>query len=101
MDEVVLITDGACIGNPGPGGWAWLLRHLASGKSRHGSGGEHHTTNNRMEIMAVIRGLEALRRPCQVTLLTDSEYVANAIGSWMARWKQFGWRRTPNATRYV
>jgi ribonuclease HI len=95
--KVSLFTDGACIGNPGPGGWAFILRHPATGAHKEASGGEHHTTNNRMEITAVIRGLEALRRPSEVALLSDSEYVVNAMTSWIVRWKKFGWKKSRNA----
>ena len=88
-----LYTDGACSGNPGPGGWAYLLRHPASGRSRADSGAEPHTTNNRMELMGAIRGLETLSRRCTVRLVTDSQYVAKGIAEWMPRWKLNGWRR--------
>lgn len=91
--EVQLFTDGACRGNPGPGGWAFILRHVPSGKEREESGGERDTTNNRMELMAVIRGLETLKRPCQVELLTDSVYVGKGLTEWLPRWKANGWRR--------
>ena len=77
--DVLLFTDGACSGNPGPGGWAFILRHPASGKELEQSGGEAKTTNNRMELLSVIRGLEALRRPSQVELFTDSEYVRQGL----------------------
>ena len=73
--EVELYTDGACSGNPGPGGWAFILRHAGTGKELEGSGGEEHTTNNRMELTAVIEGLQTLKRPCHVELFTDSVYV--------------------------
>jgi ribonuclease HI len=91
--QVHLFTDGACSGNPGPGGWAFILRHVATGKEKAASGGEHETTNNRMELLAVIRGLEALQRPCQVELFTDSVYVGKGLQEWLAKWKQNGWRR--------
>jgi ribonuclease HI len=91
--QVHLFTDGACSGNPGPGGWAFILRHVATGKEKAASGGEHETTNNRMELLAVIRGLEALKRPCQVELFTDSVYVGKGLQEWLAKWKQNGWRR--------
>lgn len=94
-------TDGACVGNPGPGGWAFILRHPASGRSREGSGGEHGTTNNRMEIMAVIRGLEVLKAPTRVELFSDSEYVVNAIAGWMAKWKLHAWRKSPKGKSQV
>jgi ribonuclease HI len=94
---VDLFTDGACAVNPGPGGWAFILRHRATRVEKTGSGRMAHTTNNRMEMMAVIQGLIALRRPCQVNLFTDSQYVARGISEWSAKWKKFGWRKTPNA----
>jgi ribonuclease HI len=91
--EVQLFTDGACSGNPGPGGWAFILRHPASGKEKEGVGAEHETTNNRMEMLAVIRGLEALKRPTHVELVTDSAYVGRGISEWLPKWKANGWRR--------
>jgi ribonuclease HI len=91
--EVQLFTDGACSGNPGPGGWAFILRHPESGKEIERSGGEPMTTNNRMELMAVVRGLEALTRPTHVELLSDSVYVGKGLSEWMAKWKANGWRR--------
>jgi ribonuclease HI len=94
---VRLFTDGACIGNPGAGGWAFILQHPASGRSKESSGGEPATTNNRMEITAVIRGMEALKGPTRITLFSDSQYVVKAITEWMPRWKQCGWKKTPNA----
>ncbi len=99
--EVSLFTDGACIGNPGPGGWAFILKHPASGRFKEGHGGAHGATNNRMEIMAVIRGLEALKSSSKVELFSDSDYVVSAIGGWMTRWKKFGWKRTLNAKTFV
>ncbi len=95
MDRHVvhLFTDGACSGNPGPGGWAFILRHSASGKEKEESGGERETTNNRMELTAVVRGLEALNQPCQVELFTDSVYVGKGLTEWMPKWKSNGWRR--------
>ena len=91
--EVKLFTDGACSGNPGPGGWAFILRHPASGKEREGSGAERETTNNRMEMLAVIRGLECLKRPTRVELISDSVYVGRGMSEWMPKWKANGWRR--------
>jgi ribonuclease HI len=91
--EVQLFTDGACSGNPGPGGWAFVLRHPASGKELEGSGGERETTNNRMEMTAVIRGLEALRRSSRVEIVTDSTYVGKGLSEWLPKWKANGWRR--------
>ena len=87
---VEIFTDGACRGNPGPGGWGAVLRH--GGRVRTLHGGESRTTNNRMELMAAIRALEALRRPCQVVLTTDSEYVRKGITEWLPQWKRRGWR---------
>ncbi|HUY87242.1 MAG TPA: ribonuclease HI [Pirellulales bacterium] len=93
LPEVQLFTDGACSGNPGPGGWAFILRHPGSGKEIEGSGGERESTNNRMELTAVVRGLEALKRPSHVELLTDSVYVGKGLSEWLAKWKANGWRR--------
>jgi len=87
---VELFTDGACLGNPGPGGWGALLR--AGSRERELSGGEPMTTNNRMELMAAIAGLEALTRPCEVVLTTDSQYVKLGVEQWIARWQANGWR---------
>ena len=87
--EVQLFTDGACSGNPGPGGWACILRY--GERSKELSGGEPHTTNNRMELTAAIRALEALVESCTVEIVTDSEYVKNGVESWMAKWKRNGW----------
>ena len=89
---VELYTAGACSGNPGPGGWAYLLRHRASGAEREDSGGEKRTTNNRMELQAVIEGLEALTRSSSVDLYSDSQYVLNGLSEWMAGWKKRGWK---------
>ena len=92
LNYVRLYTDGACKGNPGPGGWAYVLKHPASGKEREDSGGEAHTTNNRMELMGVIRGLEVMRLPLIVDLYSDSQYVLKGMREWMAGWKRNGWR---------
>lgn len=89
---VELYTDGACSGNPGPGGWAFLLRHPRSGKAVEKSGGEHETTNNRMELTAVIEGLSALTRSSVVELYSDSQYVLKGLNEWMPGWKKKGWR---------
>ncbi|KPK08780.1 MAG: ribonuclease H [Betaproteobacteria bacterium SG8_39] len=89
-DEVEMYADGACRGNPGPGGWGVLLR--AGGRERTLHGGAPATTNNRMELTAVIRGLEALKRPCRVQLYTDSQYVQKGITQWIHDWKRRGWR---------
>jgi ribonuclease HI len=90
MTEVEAFTDGACLGNPGPGGWAALLR--AKGTERLIAGGEPDTTNNRMELMAAIAALEALKRPCKVVLTTDSRYVMQGIEEWVPRWLANGWK---------
>lgn len=93
LPEVHLYTDGGCSGNPGPGGWAFLLRHPASGKEAEQSGGERETTNNRMELTAVIEGLATLRKASHVELFTDSVYVGKGMSEWMSKWKTNGWRR--------
>ena len=90
MKKVQLITDGACKGNPGPGGWAFLLRYGNHRKECWGS--EPKTTNNRMELTAAVRGLQALKEPCEVEIVTDSEYVKNGISSWIRNWKKNGWK---------
>jgi len=87
---VEIFTDGACRGNPGPGGWGTILRYGEIEKEL--SGGEKQTTNNRMELMAAIAGLEALKRPCRVKLYTDSQYVLGGITQWLAGWKARNWR---------
>ena len=91
--EVQLFTDGACSGNPGPGGWAFILRHSASGKEKQLAGAERETTNNRMELTAVIRGLQTLKRPVAVELVSDSVYVGKGMTEWLPKWKANGWRR--------
>jgi ribonuclease HI len=91
--EVQLYTDGACSGNPGPGGWAFLLVHSTTGKKLERSGAERETTNNRMELQAVIEGLAALKRPAAVELFTDSVYVGKGLTEYMPKWKANGWRR--------
>ncbi|MEX2177033.1 MAG: ribonuclease HI [Pirellulaceae bacterium] len=96
--EVLLYTDGACSGNPGPGGWAYILRHTATDKVLEGSGGERETTNNRMELQAVIEGLTALKRPCNLELFTDSEYVRKGLSEWMVGWKRNGWKKREKGT---
>ncbi|MFW2829355.1 ribonuclease HI [Sphingomonas sp. ID0503] len=90
MSDVVIFTDGACKGNPGPGGWGALLRFGDSEKEL--SGGEKLTTNNRMELMAPIAALNALKRPCAVTLYTDSKYVMDGITKWIFGWQKNGWK---------
>ncbi|MCC5866316.1 MAG: ribonuclease HI [Wenzhouxiangella sp.] len=89
-EEVRVWTDGACLGNPGPGGWGVLMRW--NGHERELSGGEADTTNNRMELMAAIQALEALKRPMSVELTTDSQYVRKGMLEWMANWKRNGWK---------
>jgi ribonuclease HI len=90
LPAVVIYTDGACSGNPGPGGWGAILSF--AGKEKELKGGELHTTNNRMELMAAIAALEALTKPCDVDLHTDSQYVRNGISSWINGWKKNGWK---------
>ncbi|MFV8571023.1 ribonuclease HI [Marinobacter sp. SBS5] len=90
VGKVVMYTDGACKGNPGPGGWGVVLRYGGSEKKMHG--GERETTNNRMELMAAIQGLKALNRACDVELYTDSQYVRKGITEWMTGWKRNGWK---------
>ncbi len=89
MKKVQLITDGACLGNPGKGGWAAILRYGAHTKEMFGH--ELHTTNNRMEITAALEGLRVLREACEVEIVTDSEYVKNGITQWIQGWKKKGW----------
>lgn len=90
MATVTLYTDGACRGNPGPGGWGALL--MAGGREKTLHGGEHETTNNRMELRAAIEGLNALKRRCRVDLYTDSRYVMQGITEWLENWKRRGWK---------
>lgn len=90
---VQLFTDGACRGNPGPGGWAYILRHPATHTEKEVSGGLAQTTNNQMELAAVIHGLEALKSRSSVEVITDSQYVAKGCFEWMPNWKKNNWRR--------
>jgi ribonuclease HI len=92
LKKIVLTTDGACIGNPGPGGWACILRFNQVAREMYGC--EPRTTNNRMELMAVIRGLGALKETCEITVVTDSQYVKNGITTWIHNWKRKGWKRS-------
>ena len=94
MKKVQLITDGACLGNPGPGGWAALLRPEA--RTREIFGCEPLTTNNRMELTAAIQGLRAIKESCEVEVVTDSEYVKNGITQWIHAWKRNQWKRSDN-----
>lgn len=89
-NTVVIYTDGACSGNPGPGGWGSVLKY--NGHRRELSGGDAETTNNRMELMAVIQALEALKRPCEVIIHTDSTYVMKGMTQWLANWKNNSWK---------
>jgi len=96
ITEVTIYTDGACSGNPGPGGWASIL--MAGGVKKELSGGEKDTTNNRMELMAVIEGLRALKRPCKVDIYSDSAYVVNAFSQdWIGKWIRNGWKNSAKA----
>ena len=93
LKKVELYTDGACSGNPGPGGWGLILKY--KGHEREMSGGEAETTNNRMEITAVIEGLRALKEPCSVDVYSDSKYVVDAVNlGWAVKWRENGWMRT-------
>lgn len=94
---VTLFSDGACKGNPGPGGWGFILRDDASAKEMEGSGGAGKTTNNRMELRAVIHGLEALKSPCKVRIVSDSQYVLKGLSEWLPGWKRKGWKTASKA----
>ena len=94
MDKVAIFTDGACSGNPGPGGWGAILRY--QGIEKELSGGEKETTNNRMEMMAVIVALESIKRPCQITITTDSQYVMKGMTEWLPDWKKRHWKTKSN-----
>jgi len=99
VDRIIIYTDGACDPNPGFGGWGVVLLH--KGKYKELSGGEPNTTNNRMEMMAAIKGLEALKRPCTVTVHTDSQYLKNGITSWLPAWKRKNWKRKTGPLKNV
>jgi len=90
VSDVEIFTDGACKGNPGPGGWGAIIR--AGAREKELSGNEPHTTNNRMELMAAIQGLKALKRPCRVKLATDSTYVMQGLTQWIHGWRRNGWK---------
>jgi ribonuclease HI len=93
VKKVRLITDGSCLGNPGPGGWAAILRYGAHKKELYGS--SPYTTNNRMEMTAAIEGLRALKEPCEVEIVTDSEYLKNGVTVWVHAWKRKNWMKSP------
>ena len=95
--HVLLFTDGACSGNPGPGGWAYILKHPATGATREDSGGDPDTTNNRMELTAAIQGLSALDRRTRVELWSDSKYVLDGLKTWLDGWKKKGWKTAGKA----
>lgn len=96
-----MFTDGACLGNPGPGGWAYILRHVKSGVEKRAAGGDGDTTNNRMEMMAVIEGLRALTRATSVKVVSDSQYVVRGMSEWVPGWIRNGWRRGPKSKHAV
>ncbi|PUA20021.1 ribonuclease HI [Glaciimonas sp. PCH181] len=95
MDKVEIFTDGACKGNPGTGGWGALL--ISGGNEKELFGGERNTTNNRMELLAVIEALKVLKKPCEVTVHTDSQYVQKGISEWIHGWKARGWKTAAKA----
>ncbi len=100
MKKVSIYTDGACSGNPGPGGWGAILMY--GGKAKELSGGAPETTNNRMELLGVITALEALKEPCKVDLYSDSQYVVNAVNEgWLTNWRKKGWRRRDGDVKNV
>lgn len=100
MKNVTIYTDGACSGNPGPGGWGAVL--IYGGKEKELSGGDLETTNNRMELLGVLTALEALKEPCKVEIYTDSQYIVNAVNEgWLASWQKRGWRRKAGAVKNV
>jgi ribonuclease HI len=92
MKKVQLITDGACLGNPGPGGWAAILRYKSHTREIYGC--EARTTNNRMELTAAVKGFEVLTEPCEVEVVTDSEYLKNGVTGWIHKWKRNGWKNS-------
>jgi len=98
LPYVKIFTDGACRGNPGPGGWSCILKHLATGTEKELSGGEAFTTNNQMELQAVINGIQALNARSEVEVVTDSVYVAKGCSEWMRGWKANHWRRRDGKT---
>jgi len=94
--EVILYTDGGCSGNPGPGGWAYILKHPKTGKELERSGGAPESTSNRMEMQAVIEGFKAIKQPTSVEIVTDSKYTGLGLTEWMPKWKMRGWRAAAN-----
>ncbi len=96
LPRIQLFTDGACSGNPGPGGWAYIIREVATGVERERADGEAKTTNNRMELTPVIEGLQALAEPSEVDLYSDSQYVTKGLSEWLDGWKARGWKRGRN-----
>ena len=100
--EVIIYTDGGCSGNPGPGGWAFILRHVTSGKTIEKTGATLQTTNNQMELQALIEGLQSLQRPTRVHVVTDSTYLKQGLTEWIQNWKRRGWKRkTSNGLKPV
>ena len=91
-EQIILYADGACSGNPGPGGWAAILKHPASSKTKRLSGGQRDTTNNRMELTAVIKGLESISKPSSVTVVTDSQYLVKGMTEWIDNWLAKNWK---------
>jgi ribonuclease HI len=98
MKQVTLITDGSCIGNPGPGGWAFILRYGEYSKEQ--AGGCAETTNNRMEVQALAEGLKALKEPCEILLISDSQYLLNGVTNWRYKWRANGWIRRRKTKTY-
>ncbi len=100
--EVLIYTDGGCSGNPGPGGWAFILRHVTTGKTMEKTGATLPTTNNQMELQALIEGLQSLQRPTRVHVVTDSTYLKQGLTEWIQTWKRRGWnRKTSNGLKPV
>ena len=100
--EVIIYTDGGCSGNPGPGGWAFILRHVTTGKTMEKTGATLQTTNNQMELQALIEGLQSLQRPTRVHVVTDSTYLKQGLTEWIQNWKRRGWKRkTSNGLKPV
>ena len=100
--EVIIYTDGACSGNPGPGGWAFILRHVTTGKTMEKTGATQQTTNNQMELQALTEGLQSLQRPTHVHVVTDSTYLKQGLTEWIQNWKRRGWKRkTSNGLKPV